>query len=123
MSVFERITKEIRSGTVLSTPVQKVQFVVFVETDRVVFHVGEKTKITIPRVCWDGIPSFLRGKGWMLVGPRYDVAPRGSLQEYLDRFWSQGKSHSSDANYVASVLQHLGIAEVDTTRPSRIRLL
>ena len=121
--MFERIAGEIRSGTVLSTPVRKAQFAVFVEADRVVFHVGNKTKINIPRVCWDGVPGFLRDKGWILIGPRFDVAPRGTLQEYLDRFWSQGKSHSSDANYVASVLEHLGIVEVKSGRPSKIRLL
>jgi len=86
--------------------------------------IGAKTPIYIPKCCFDGIPSFLRGKSWVRIGPKYGPAPRGSLQEYLDSFRSQGKSNTSEANYVASVLKHLGIVEVDPSGCfSRIRLL
>ena len=75
------------------------------------------------KVCRDGIPSFLRGKGWVRIGPRFGVAPEKSLQEYLDKFWSQGKTHSSEANHVASVLEHLGIVKIDRIPSSRLRLI
>jgi hypothetical protein len=136
MSVFERITKEIRLGMEMYTPVKKKPFwinLVDVEKKMVYFSagkeliripVGAKTPIHIPKCCFDGIPSFLRGKDRVMIGPKYGSAPRGSLQEYLDSFRSQGKSNTSDANYVASVLEHLGIVEIDRRNsPSRVKLL
>jgi len=125
MSVFERITTDLRSGMVLTTPVERVQFTINsidAEKGMVVFSVGAKTPVGIPRKCWNGIPDFLRGKGWVLIGSRYDTAPIGTLQEYLDQWWSEGKTHTSDAGYVASVLEYLKIVEVDHCRPSKVKL-
>jgi len=123
MSVFEKITREIHSGMVLYTPVRRARFTIEpFETDKVIFLVGAKTKIKIPRACWDGIPNFLRGKGWVMIGSRHDAAPSGTLEEYLDQWWSEGKSHASGASYVVPVLEHLGIVEVDHNLPSKVRL-
>jgi len=124
MSVFEKVTREIHSGMVLYTPVGRARFTIgSVETDKVVFLVGAtESKIKIPRVCWDGIPAFLRGKGWVKIGPRHDTAPTGSFEEYLDQWWSQGKTRRSGASYVVPVLEHLGIVEVDHNKPSKIKL-
>jgi len=125
MSVFERITREIRSGMVLHTPVRRARFKVDsvdAKNGIVVFFVGAETRIKIPRVCWDGIPDFLRGRGWVKIGARHDTAPIGTLEEYLDRYWKQGKTHASGASYVVPVLEHLGIVEVDHKTPSKVRL-
>jgi len=125
MSVFERIAEEIDSGMILYTPVRRARFTVDsvdAENGMVVFFVGTKTRIKIPKACWDGVSSFLRGKDWVEIGARHDTAPLGTFEEYLDRFWKQGKTHASAASYVVPVLEHLGIAEVDHGIPSRIRL-
>ena len=142
MSVFERIAKEIPLGKEMHTPVKKKPFRInFIDAEKKMVYfsagkgleripVGFKTPIHIPERCFDGIPNFLRGKGWILIGPRYGTAPIGTLQEYLDFVgWGQGsvgsdqkKSHTSDANYVASVLEHLKIVEVDPDTPSKVRL-
>ena len=123
MSVFERITKEMRSGMVLYTPVRRKQFIVdSIDAEKLVFRVGTKTPIRIPKVCWDDIPNFLRGRGWVEIRPKHDVAPRGSFGEYLDTFWEEGKTHASAAEYVVPVLEHLGIVEVDHSAPSKVRL-
>ena len=75
MSEFERIMKEMHSGLVLYTPVKKVLFRIdSIDPEKLVFSVGAKTTIPIPRRCFDGIPQFLRGKGWVKIGPGYNVA-------------------------------------------------
>jgi len=123
MSVFDRVTKEIRVGMTLLTPVRNAPFTIdSIDAEHVVFFVGAKTRIKIPRACWDGIPNFLRGKGWVKIGAKHDVAPRGTFEEYLDQYWSEGKSHASRASYVVPVLEHLGIVEVDHCRPSKVKL-
>jgi hypothetical protein len=146
MSVFERIRKEIPLGMEMCTPVEKKPFRInFIDTEKktVYFsagkeleriHVGVKTRIRIPDRCFDRIPEFLKGEGigegWYLIGTRYDVAPRGTVQEHLDFIgWGRGsvglgqkKSHTSDANYIAVVLEHLKIVEVDPRIPSKVRL-
>jgi len=125
MSLFDRVRREIPSGTVFHTPVKRCQFRIDYENDKVVFFKDAKEKpfSKTPKICWDGIPEFLKNKGWVKIGAKFGTAPRGSLQENLDKFWSQGKTHSSEANNIASILGHLGIVEVDPNRPSKIRLL
>ena len=126
MSVFERIKSEIPSGTELETPVQKVKFEVYVEADKTVFSVGSKPSLLpVPRVCWDGIPDFLRDRGWVRIGANKGPAPKDSLQEYDDTFHSKGKPSQFEAGYVASVLEHLRIVEIDPRRKpfSKVKLL
>ena len=122
MSVFERIMKEIHSRMVLYTPVDRHSFKIFFDKEEVVFFVGAKTRIKIPRACWDGIPSFLRGKDWVKIGARHNTAPLGTFEEYLDQYWKQGKTHASGASYVVPVLEYLKIVEVDHNRPSKVKL-
>ena len=125
MSLFESVRRRIPPDTALCTPVKRCKFRINYEKDAIVFlkDANKKPFSKTPRICWDGIPDFLRGKGWVRIGPNFGVAPEKSLQEYLDRFWSQGKTHSSEANNVASVLEHLGIVEIDHNRPSKVRLI
>ena len=123
MSVFEKVTREIRAGMALRTPVRNAPFTIdSKDAKHIVFLVGTTTRIKIPRACWDGIPNFLRGKGWVKIGAKHDVAPSGTFEEYLDQYWSEGKSHASGASYVVPVLEHLGIVEVDHRIPSKIKL-
>src|SRR3990170_1004458 len=121
MSLFDTVREEIPPDTVLCTPVERCQFRINYEGDKIVFFKDAKRKpfSKTPKICWDGIPEFLRGKGWVRIGPKFGVAPKNSLQEYIDEFWSQGKTRSSEANHVASVLEHIGFVEIDRNRPSK----
>jgi hypothetical protein len=56
------------------------------------------------------------------IGAKHDVAPSGTFEEYLDQYWSEGKSYASEASDVVPVLEHLKLVEVDHRLPSRIRL-
>jgi hypothetical protein len=130
MSLFDRVRREIPSGTVLKTPVQKVEFRIEYEEDKVVLFKDAKRKpfSKTPKICWDGIPDFLekqgqKTEGWVKIGDVYGTPEEGTLQHYLDDFHSQGKTHSTEAGKVASILLHLQVAKVDPTRPSKIRWL
>jgi hypothetical protein len=126
MSVFERIVKEIPNESVLYTPVRHSRFIVKCVDpikEKVVFFVGAKTKIEVPKACWNGIPDFLRGRDWVKIGAKHESTVNvliGSLERYLDK--CPNKTSASAGSYVASVLEHLGIVEVDEDRPSRVRL-
>jgi hypothetical protein len=124
MSVFERITKEIHSGMVLYTPVHNKPFTVkSVDTEKLVFFVGTKTKIEVPKACWNGIPDFLRGRDWVMIGAKHESTDKvliGSLERYLDE--CPNKTSASASEYVAPVLEHLKIVDVYHHRPSKIRL-
>ncbi len=123
MEIFDRILNDIHSGMVFFTPVRKVQFSIdAIDKDRLVFFVGAKSLIPIPRTIWDEIPDFLRDKGWVRIGAKYDTASERTLQEYIDKHPSRGTQHSSDANYVASVLEYLKIVDVIHSRPSKVKL-
>jgi hypothetical protein len=124
LSIFNKILTEMHEGMILHTPVKRKLFEIkSIEADVLVFYVGAKTLIPIPRAIWDDIPKFLGGQGWVRIGAKYDVASKGTLQEFIDNHPSRGTQHSSDANYVASVLEYLKIAEVDHRTPSEIRLI
>jgi len=122
VSVFQKVVKEIPDGTILYTPVMRKPFEITKKADLIIFSVGNKTKIPIPKAIWDGIPKFLSGQDWVDIGSGYNQAKEQSLQEYIDNHPSRGTQHSSDANYVASVLEHLKLAEVIHRRPSRLKL-
>lgn len=123
MSVFERITREMHAGMILYTPVKRKPFKIeSVKPDKLVFFVGTKTLIPIPIAIWNDIPNFLIGKGWVRIGARYDTAQKRTLQEYIDQHPSRGTQHSSDANYVASVLEYLKIVDVKHSQNSEIKL-
>ena len=124
MTVFDRILKEIPERLVLRTPVKRKLFKIeSVKPDKLVFSVGAKgTLIPIPKAIWNDIPNFLRGGDWIMIGARYDVAPEKSLQEFIDHHPSRGTQHSSDANYVASVLEYLKIVDVKRSGTSKVRL-
>ena len=108
---------------IIYTPVKRKPFKIkSVEPDKLVFFVGSKTLIPIPKAIWNDIPNFLRGRGWVSIGARYDTAPRMTLQEYIDHHPSSGTQHSSDANYVASVLEYLKIVDAKHSQISAVKL-
>jgi hypothetical protein len=126
VTLFERIRKEIPDGLVLKTLVVGNRFKVkSVESERLVFFVGTKTDIAVSKACWNGIPNFLKGKGWVKIGAKHEVTVNVynfTLEKYL-RECTSSKSRPSQGIYVASLLEYLKVAEVDHNRPSKLRLL
>jgi hypothetical protein len=129
MSLFDKARRRIHSGTILCTPIRKLRFRVDYENDSIVLFKEHKERpfSKTPKVCWDGIPSFLKeqGKktnGWVKIGTVFGDAEKGTFQDYVDRFHAEGKTHSTEAGHMASMLEHLGVIEVDHSIPSKIRL-
>ena len=130
MSLFDRVRREIPSGTVLETPVYRREFRIDYEGDKVVLFKDAKSKpfSKIPKTCWDRMPDFLekqgrKKEGWVKIGEVFGTPEEGTLQHYLDDFHPQGKTRSTEAGKVASILQRLRIVEIDPNPPSRVRLL
>lgn len=126
LSLFDRILKEVPVGLVLYTPVQRKPFSVKCkEPDRIVFLV-KKTKIEVSKDCWNGIPDFLRGKGWVKIGAKHEVLEKlstGTLERYLRENSVNDKSRASQGSYVAPLLEHLKIVEVRHEKYSAVRLI
>jgi hypothetical protein len=125
LSVFDRILKKVREGLVLYTPVQEKEFKVkSVEPERIVFLAGI-TPIEVSKNCWNGIPNFLKGKGWVRIGAEHVVLeklPIGTLERYLRENSVSDKSRESQGCYVAPLLEYLNIVEVYHGIPSKVRL-
>lgn len=116
------IRSKISPGQLLKTPdIQKsASFdVERLDTEGMVLLFGKKkTPTKISWQCLEGIPAFLKGKGWVEVGTvYYTSANPGTLDEYLKGWINRGT-----AGWVASVLEEAGIVEIDRNRPIRVRL-
>lgn len=131
MSVYEKIMMEISERMILNTTVYNVPFRIgCVDSEKVVLFVGKemKSKMVIPKAWWDGIPDFLRGKGWVKIGAKHESTTKDqeeSLEKYLDSCSNENGSYSS---YVVPILQRLRIVDVDVGkrgrngRPAQIKL-
>jgi len=78
---------------------------------------SKKTRTLLTWRCLEGIPAYLRGRGWVLVGANRDVNSEYGLDGYL-----KGWIKRQTANYVAVVLERAGIVELNRERPAQIRL-
>ena len=68
--------------------------------------------------CLEGIPDFLRGRGWVPVGSVYDTAGSpGTLDGYL-----KGCVRRATAGWVAVLLEAADLVELDRGRPTQVRL-
>ncbi|TET89604.1 MAG: hypothetical protein E3J35_09350 [Methanomassiliicoccales archaeon] len=75
--------------------------------------------IKLPWRCFERIDKELSGKGWArITGLRNDVK-EGSL-DWIVQQYTGGLLAGS---YVAPILEHCGLAEIDRGRPHRIRLI
>jgi hypothetical protein len=118
MTVMDILLSNIMPQTELRTPVMGSKFVVeSVSPTDVTLTLGKKWKTLIPAACLNGIPAFLRGKDWVEIGAVHDVSRLGTLENYIDGFISR-----SAGNYVAALLEKVGVLEIDRKRPSKVRL-
>jgi len=121
MSVMINITRKIPSfPRSLETPSGKQFKVVHIDGEKVLVETGRTpTTLRIPGSALEEAPRFLRGKGWVRIGAVHELSSETSLDSFLKRF-----SHGTSlASYVASLLELAGIAEIDRTRPAKIRLV
>jgi len=119
MKVMDVLRAKLVSGTKLKTPVMGKEFRVGnVSATSVKLILGEGWETPIPAGCWNGIPAFLKGREWVEIGAVHGPSKPSTLESYIDRSVSR-----SAGNYVASVLEYVGIVEIDRRRPSKVRLL
>lgn len=120
MLIIEKLKTKIVPGTIMRTPSGRAGFEIErVNDDGVTFRVGVgKWKTKVPAKCWEGIPAYLRGRGWVRIGASHETAETGTLEAYLDQVVK-----TSSSSYVVPVLEKIGIVEVDYNRPAKIRLI
>jgi hypothetical protein len=114
------VRASITSGMRLTTPAQGKPFsVARVDGDGIVLLLGDKEAWTpVSWDCLEGISMFLRARGWVEIGSRYDTsADPATLDGYLKRHLKR-----ATAGWIAAVLERAGVVEVDRGRPARVRL-
>ena len=119
MDVVSQLMLKIKPGQVLYTPIQKKPFKIkSISQSGIVLIIGKKWITPIPVDCWNGIPNYLKGKGWVEIGAIHGISKPGTLENYIDGFIPR-----SAGNYVASILEHAGIVKIDRNLPSKVRLV
>ncbi len=119
--IRQAIRDKVPDGTVLSTP-SGVEFeVLAVERKRIVFRVGEKRqRIALSLACVNDLVKEFKllpqGK-WLRIG-----AGKTGYTTLADIVQSHTNGRNV-ASYFAPVLVKAEIAEIDTSRPAKIRLL
>ena len=121
-SVESAIRKHTSPGQCLNTPDMRksASFEIGrLDAEGMILLIGKKkTPTRIPWTCLEGIPAFLRGKGWVVIGTVFYVWGRpGTLDGYLKKWITTGT-----AGWVAAVLKKTEIVEIDRNRPMSIRL-
>jgi hypothetical protein len=119
-TVEAAVRAAIAPGEVLTTPSGRAPFTIARYThDSLVLLLGEKEAWTpLPWRALEGIPEFLRGRDWVLIGSVYSTGSHpGSLDEYLKRYLRR-----ATAGWVAAVLEKAAVITVDRSRPAHIRL-
>ena len=113
-SVEAAIRSSVQPGEILPTPTGTATFTVDqLEPAGLSLLFGpRRTRTLLPWRCLEGIPSYLRGRGWMVVGANRDVNSNYGLDGYL-----KGWIPRQAANYVAVVLERAGIVQLDRERP------
>jgi len=120
MSVMIRITQKIPSFPhSLETPSGKQFKITHINSEKILIETGKKPSILkIPASALEEAPNFLRGKGWVRIGAVHEISDELSLDTFIKRF-----SHGTSlASYVAPLLELAEIAEIDRSRPAKIRL-
>lgn len=118
-SVEAAIRSSVRPGEVLPTPTGTATFVVDkLDAQGLSLLFGpQRTRTLLIWRCLEGVPGYLYGRGWVLVGANRDVNGDYGLDGYL-----KGWIKRQTANYVAVVLERAGVLELDRERPAQVRL-
>jgi len=122
MTVMKVLQQKLVAGMKLVTPIRGKEFLIeSISNNEVMLIIGSKWRTPISANCLNGIPHFLKGKGWVEIGAIHDYASKpGTLEDYINN--SKPKRRST-GNYVASVLEYAGIVKIDRKLPSKVRLI
>jgi len=121
MNVMRILMDKLKDGDILVTPVQSKKFIVkHVSEAEVILLIGKGWRTPIPAECLNGIPNFLSGKDWVEIRAIHDYAStQGTLEDYINNSKPQKRSTGA---YVASILAHAEIVDIDRKPPSKVRL-
>jgi len=113
------IRSQLRSGTELATPTGAPFVVDRIDERGIVLLLGKGQWPTrLPWRALEEVPELFRGRGWVRTTGTFDThAPADTLSGHLKAYVSREM-----ANWVAVVLEHSGILELDRSRPIRARL-
>nr|NIO38105.1 hypothetical protein [Candidatus Bathyarchaeota archaeon] len=93
--------------------------VIHINGEKILIETGQKpTTLKIPASAVDETPDFLRGKSWVRIGAIHEISDELSLDAFLKNF----SGGTSLASYVAPLLELAEIAEINRSRPARLRL-
>jgi len=118
--VESAIRESVSPGELLATPTGRGQFKVARYTaEGLVLLLGEKEAWTpLPWQAMEGVPDFLRGRGWVAIGSLYSTdSPPGSMDAYMKSYLKR-----ATAGWVAVVLEHAGVLVINRSRPARVKL-
>jgi len=97
----------------LEAPSGKRFKITHIDSEKILLETGRTPSIVkIPASALEEAPNFLRGKGWISIGPVQGNSDGLSL-DALAR---------SRAPYVAPLLELVEIVEIDRSRPAKVRL-
>jgi len=119
-TVEHAVRQAVVEGQTFHTPARGSEFsVARLSPEHLVLLLGKKEAWTpISWKCLEGIPDFLRGRGWVVIGSVYDTyADPDTLDGYL-----KGCVKRATAGWVAAVLEHAGVVQIDRGRPARVQL-
>lgn len=118
--VERAICGSIAPGKTLRTLPKRAQFVVQAIDERgIVLLLGQKRfRTPLSWDCLEGIPPFLRGRGWVRIGGVFSI---DGDPESLDGYMKQYTKRAT-ANWVASLLAEAGVVDVDPDPPAKVRL-
>jgi hypothetical protein len=114
------IRSHLTPGLRLPTPTGRAMFVLHQlgDTEMILLLGDKQARTPFSWRCLEGIPSFLRGRGWIRIGANRDV--RGDPEAFDG--YLKGCIKRQTADYVAVVLERAGLVDLDRERPARIRL-
>lgn len=120
MSIEAAIRAAVCEGQELRTPGRGAPIAIGrLGPESLVLLLGKQQAWTpISWTCLEGLAAFLAGRGWVVVGSRYDT---GADPETLDGYL-KGCIKRATAGWVAAVLEAAGVVEIDRRRPARVRL-
>ena len=121
--IRQAIRTKLTNGTSLKT-VGGAEFVVeSVSPNEMVFRLGEKKiRVAVQMNAVDDLVKefkYLPPGGWMKIGATTSQPKPGTLAAVV-RTHTQG---ASSASQFAAVLAHLEVAEINPSRPARLRLI
>jgi len=121
-AIRQALREKLENGITLKTTGGAEFLVESINPTEIVFRVGEKkVRVAIMLDAVDDLVKefkFIPPGGWMRIGAVTGEPKTGTLAAVV-RAHTQG---ASSASQFAAVLEHIQVAEVNPTRPARIRL-